>query len=1033
MIYKKSAGKELDMQLFASPTSEYRGTPFWAWNNALEKDDLLWQIEQLKKMGFGGFHIHCRSGLTTTYLGKEYMDLVKACNEKAKSEQMLTWLYDEDRWPSGFAGGYVTKDPRHRQKFLLFTVTPKEDAVDAKTGYETGKPYLLAVYDVCLGSDETLSAYQKIDERDAAQGTKWYVYVCTSPTTERYNNQSYVDTMSKAAIDQFIQSTYEAYASAVGDDFGKSVYSIFTDEPQMRPKRQLPSATAKNDIELPYTTDFAETFRAAYGIDLLAHLPELLWDLPDGKPSRVRYLYHDHTAERFTQAFSDQCGKWCQEHGIYLTGHVMEEDTLQSQTVAVGEAMRAYRSFGIPGIDLLCDAILLPTAKQCQSAVHQYGREGMLSELYGVTGWDFDFRGHKFQGDWQAALGVTVRVPHLSWVSMKGAAKRDYPASINYQSAWYREYPYIEDHFARLNTVLTRGKPFVKVAVLHPIETCWLHFGPQKTSSAFCGELQKNFASVTNWLLFGTVDFDYISEALLPSQYGGCEDGSLRVGEMAYTAVVVPGLETVRSSTLRILKDFQAAGGKIIFMGESPKYVDACISDAAKELYQTADRVPFSSVALLNALAEEREVGIREVNGVSTDNLIYQMREDGDCRWLFVAHAKKWEGPGQRGHMDPPAQNLLITVKGLYVPTVYDTVTGKIYPASYETVNGNTVVKADLYRFDSLLLRLDKNQEATASSVACTPARRAVGCIHFSEKADYSLSEPNVMVLDMAQLSEDGVHYGKREEMLRLDSALRKKLNFPLADGRGVQPWLIEEEKIEHFPYLRFVFDSEVEAPCRFASEEVTEVIFNGKKIPVVRDGYFTDRSIATMPLGKLCIGQNELIVRMPFGKRVSLENCFLLGDFGVRVEGCHATVIEQPKQLAFGSVVHQGLPFYGANITYKTEFELEEPADVAIRAEMYKGALISVRLDGEELGKIVFSPYKLCKNNLPAGKHCLELTLFGTRVNCFNALHNTSGSAWINPTFWYSSGVDWAYEYQLKELGILKSPVIELYNPTKF
>ena len=61
-----------------------------------------------------------------------------------------------------------------------------------------------------------------------------------------------------------------------------------------------------------------------------------------------------------------------------------------------------------------------------------------MSELYGVTSWSFDFRRHKLQGDWQAALGITLRVPHLSWVSMKGEAKRDYPASINYQSRGVR-------------------------------------------------------------------------------------------------------------------------------------------------------------------------------------------------------------------------------------------------------------------------------------------------------------------------------------------------------------------------------------------------------------------------------------------------------------------------------------------------------------------------------------------------------------------------------------------------------------------
>ena len=157
---------------------------------------------------------------------------------------------------------------------------------------------------------------------------------------------------------------------------------------------------------------------------------------------------------------------------------MMEEPTLQSQTAALGEAMRSYRGFQLPGIDMLCNRYEFTTAKQAQSAAHQFGYEGVLSELYGVTGWDYDFRGHKLQGDWQAVLGVTVRVPHLYWVSMKGEAKRDYPASIFYQSPWYKEYKLVEDHFARVNTAMTRGKPVVKVGVIHPVESFWLHWGP---------------------------------------------------------------------------------------------------------------------------------------------------------------------------------------------------------------------------------------------------------------------------------------------------------------------------------------------------------------------------------------------------------------------------------------------------------------------------------------------------------------------------------------------------------------------------
>ncbi len=80
-----------------NPTAEYRGTPFWALNCKLEREELEWQLEILKKMGFGGAHMHVRTGMATPYLSDEYMELIKACVDKCKREDMHAWLYDEDR------------------------------------------------------------------------------------------------------------------------------------------------------------------------------------------------------------------------------------------------------------------------------------------------------------------------------------------------------------------------------------------------------------------------------------------------------------------------------------------------------------------------------------------------------------------------------------------------------------------------------------------------------------------------------------------------------------------------------------------------------------------------------------------------------------------------------------------------------------------------------------------------------------------------------------------------------------------------
>ena len=76
MLYPKSKEPKLAEELFRNPTSEYRGTPFWAWNCKLEREELLWQLEVLKKMGLGGAHMHVRTGMATPYLSDEHMDLV---------------------------------------------------------------------------------------------------------------------------------------------------------------------------------------------------------------------------------------------------------------------------------------------------------------------------------------------------------------------------------------------------------------------------------------------------------------------------------------------------------------------------------------------------------------------------------------------------------------------------------------------------------------------------------------------------------------------------------------------------------------------------------------------------------------------------------------------------------------------------------------------------------------------------------------------------------------------------------------------
>jgi len=1025
MLYKKNTAPSLSDELFKNPTCEYRGTPFWAWNSDLKAEELCRQIEVFKKMGLGGFHMHVRTGMSTNYLSDEFMSLIKCCCEKADKEHMLAWLYDEDRWPSGAAGGLVTKDEEYRARCLLMTTVPCDNCetasnyVDSRAeGSRNGKGHLIACYDVVLDSEGYLADYKVIGENDEAKGTKWYAYLKIHTPSPWYNNQTYLDTLNPKAVKRFVEVTHERYKETIGEHFGNVVPAIFTDEPQFTRKKLLNNSTDTDDILMPWTDDFPDTYKSQYGEDIINSLPEIFWELPDNKASVTRYHYHDHISERFAEAFADVCGNWCRENGIALTGHMMEEPSLHSQTAALGDAMRSYRGFDLPGIDMLCASFEFTTAKQAQSAVHQYGREGMLSELYGVTGWDYDFRGYKLHGDWQACLGVTIRVPHLSWYAMGGEAKRDYPASIHYQSPWWKEFSYLEDHFARVNAAMTRGKPVVKVGVIHPVESFWLHWGPNDKTALMRENMDEKFQNLTSWLLKGSIDFNFISESLLPSQ---CENATapLKVGEMEYDAIIVPDCETIRATTLERLEAFKNAGGKLIFLGNAPSLVDGIPNESGKALYEKSLAVPYDREKILTALEDNRTVTLRLANGRLSEKFIYQLRKDNNCRWLFISRCC------EPYNKDVVSENhLRISIRGEFTPYVYDTISGDIAPIACKYINGCTVIAKVLYDYDSLLLRLDEGK--CTKNLSEEKGYNLTDPVAMPAFVPYTLSERNVLLLDMAEFSLDGGEFMAEEEILRLDNVCRKKLGFDERGGHVPQPWVLDDEIIEHAVTLRFRIDSEIDysgAELALEDAENAKIIFNGAEIPNNITGWYTDKDIKTIPLTDIRKGENILEVTLPFGKRTNTEWCYLLGNFGVKVAGRAKIITALSEKISFGSITNQGLPFYGGNITYHLE---AQGSSLHVEATRYRGTLVSVAVDGEEKGKIVYPPYSLDVDGLANGSHKVDITLFGNRFNSFGAVHLTDVKhSWHGPDAWRSDEERWSYEYVLRDVGILTRPIV--------
>ena len=134
------------------------------------------------------------------------------------------------------------------------------------------------------------------------------------------------------------------------------------------------------------------------------------------------------------------------------------------------------------------------------------------------------------------------------------------------------------------------------------------------------------------------------------------------------------------------------------------------------------------------------------------------------------------------------------------------------------------------------------------------------------------------------------------------------------------------------------------------------------------------------------------------------------------------------PLETTFSSITSQGLPFYGGNIRYKDEINVDQDCLLKVRVSDYKGAIVRIFLDGSDAGAIAYDPYILEIVGVKKGRHTIEFVLYGNRFNTFGSFHNCNRkNMYYEPIHWYSRGSDWCYEYKLKEMGILSSPVIQL------
>lgn len=974
-------------------TGSCRTLPFWAWNGRLDSGELRRQIRIFREMGYGGFFMHARTGLDTGYLCAEWFDAVRTCIDEARRTGLEAWLYDEDRYASGSGSGEIGRNRRFRRRTLeverLETPRYRRNDLAWFAGELRG-----SVLRNCR-------RLQRGDE--LREGESFLRFHVRFDRANSWNNGGYYsDMMNAEGIRQFIRMTHERYARECGAEFGGVIPGLFSDEPNCS----------------NWTEAMERKFAQRYGIDLFDHLPELFFEVEGESCSRIRYLMANLRTELLESAFAVQAAEWCRRHGLLYTGHVFGEENVITQTRNCGSAMRFVRHMDIPGVDLLSDHQLIYDAMlQTASVAHQNGGRRVLSESFAGTGWDYPLYAQKACMEWQLALGVTQFCSHLAFYTLRGEAKRDYPPSIHYQSPYFRVEKILQDHIASIGTLLGSGNPVRPILVVHPLESTWFWKPLTACTRADYESESRRLPRLRNMLLRAKLAFDYGDEAML-SEIGSVDGKNLRVGCASYVAAVVPELRTIRSTTLKLLEQFADAGGKVVYLGAAPGFVDALPHPDAGRIYQKFR--PVTLAELPAALAAEQTVSVRDGNGNFVEPLLFNevCGENGERR-LFLCNTGCPLPLGS--DMDAKsADERTLTIPRAFIrwkgdpariPLELDPTTGTRRRVNAFFRNGWWEFETNFGRLESRLFATAGEEAAKAAEAPLPPAESVKILHHSSGPWFVQPDEPNVLVLDFAEYSFGGAvaGYGHVREA---DAAARRLLGEPERSHEMVQPWKQRQMRKSSRcvgATLRFRFD------CREKPEKISlaleeadryEIVLNGRPVEFRDSGFWCDASLRMTPLppDALRMGENILELSCRYcGDMSGFEAVYLLGEFGVFENELTLPV----RTVSPGDWGMQGYPYYSGNMNCSFEFEWNEPAGTPAFPWIpeWRGTAIGIAVNGGEPRIALLHPERLnLGKELKPGRNLIEITVYGSRRNSFGPFGADPGDMVDPSDFNYAS-----------------------------
>jgi hypothetical protein len=987
---------------FAHPGKQYGSAPLWVWHTKITRPIIDSMMKEFKQNAFGGVMVHPRPGLVTEYLSNEWYDLFSYTVQKGKQLGLDVWIYDENSYPSGFAGGLLPHQmPESYNQGQMLRLTKA-----------TGCPADTSGIFICLKEEN--GSFTDITPAINTEKGKTGNYYCFSKAY--YQKQAgmvgppdypYVDLMVKGVTEKFIDISCKGYEKIVGAEFGKTVPGIFSDEP---------SIPAHGAGQIRWTPDLFTTFQQLWGYDLKTQLPSLFEETGDWK--KVRHNFQRTLLHLFIERWSKPMYNYTQQHHLKWTGHYWEHGWPDPGEGPDNMAMYAWHQQ--PGIDMLFNQFNETSAnaqfgnirsvKELASVANQLNKSRTLSETYGGGGWELTFKDMKRLADWEYVLGVNFLNQHLSMMTLTGVRKYDYPQSFSYHAPWWPYYKTLNQYYARLSFALSQGQQLNNILIVEPTSSAWMYSLNGKPNKRM-HEIGSLFQAFVTRLEKMQVEYDLGSENII-KDHGKAANGKFIVGSRHYTTVVIPpGMENIDAPTYKLLKAFVEQGGKLLQFEELQR-VDGAVSNELEKFNQPLLEL---DPDVINQHFQSTGLTIKKEGG----NLYHHRRQLSDGQLLFLSNASM-----------ETATNATVQIKGKDV-LLLDLFTGEIFDYTEKGKDDFVNFHCNIPPAGSLLLFVANGKQSgykkylapeNTTTITTTPLkviRPAYNTLMIDfcdvQLKDTLLKDCHTFTASRITFQKHGFTKDPWDHQMQFKDRIIARDTFSKGTGFTATYHFTIDAQINYQQFKAVVEQGNL----------WKKITINGTPVQPQKNQWWLDRSFAVLEIGQyLQAGENTLSISIdPMSVYAEIEPVYILGNFNI-TPATKGWTLTAPQPLQVGSWKQQGFPLYAQGITYVKECNLTDTkGGYAIQLGDWKGTVATVKVNGVQAGIIIAEPNMLeISRYLKKGNNRIEVTVIGSLKNLLGPHHNNPKPGLVGPGHWsnvktHPSGS----EYQLYDYGLMQ------------